>query len=464
MFAEYDYLLAPEAEAISPSQGPRWLKYQPGVDRGYLLTAIECDRPAVGDACGRVSEASTSESLLSIVASTESSEGQRRRAVQNLIEQHLHERQWLQIFSQIETDLLNQMSVELPEIDTPRCRKVIVCGYYGARNTGDELILRAITQGVCRETDRIQFVVAAENPERVERVHGCQAFARRDLELADAEVAAASAVVLGGGGLWHDYSFKQAGKMLSVFDRTAISVGGYGKLPMLARMYGRPFHVFGMGVGPLADPNARQLVRFLGQQAQSIVVRDRESRKLLETIPGWSSKVEDVPDPVYGLELGQPVIPEALREVAGAGAMLAVNLRPWPAAEHCGLYEHVALALETIARRHGWTLVGVPLQGGSKHDQVVLQRVFAMIRSPNPMIVLDWTEDFSELFGVLGACHGLLAMRLHACLLGHRLGTPTLGIGYDSKVNMHFSDLDLAEQVLPISASVCRIDRWSWSD
>jgi hypothetical protein len=84
----------------------------------------------------------------------------------------------------------------------------------------------------------------------------------------------------------------------------------------------------------------------------------------------------------------------------------------------------------------------------AKHDEEILKRVFAMIRIPRPSLVLDWTDDFEQLLGTLRASRALLAMRLHACLLAHRLGVPTVGIAYDPKVRQHFRELGIEERAL----------------
>jgi polysaccharide pyruvyl transferase CsaB len=404
------------------------------------------------------------EQLREILADTNQLEALRRRAFRRLTREHLYEHRWLALFERIERDVFEQPVVASPararglqqtlSETNPRRKKVIISGFYGARNTGDELILRAVTEGVCRALGDVQFFVASERPDAVERLHAHQAFRRGKISAVDPEVATASAVVLGGGGLWQDYNFVRAGGVKSALDGTAISLGGFAKLPLLARMYGRPFHVFGMGVGPLSHRHAKQFLRFLGEQAQSIVVRDRDSQQALEAIPDWTKPVEYVPDAVYGLELGEPRIPEIFEQFESGCRILAVNLRRWRGADECRLYENIARALEQVARRHDCALVGVPMQGGGSQDEFVLKRVFAMIRGPRPAVVLDWTEEFEELYGALRASHGLLAMRLHACLLGHRLGIPTVGIEYDPKVRLHFRDLGVEHLVLPPDASI----------
>jgi|GEM_PF-1484480 len=385
----------------------------------------------------------------------------RRRAFHRLVSEHLYEHRWQALFTQIENDIFGQHEVvsidrakmlqETLKINNQRPKRIVISGFYGAGNAGDELILRSIIEGVGKERKDIQFIVASENPTSVERLHACPAFQRSDASAMDAEMSVATAAVLGGGGLWHDYTFKRSGGPLSLFSDTSISLAGFGKLLILARIYGRPAHAFGIGVGPLRDQQAKQLLRLLGETAQTIVVRDRESKALLEAVEGWQLSVRYVPDMVYALDLSNLQVPSNIRNISNDCPIIAVNLRPW-LMENEGLEYHVARVLERVARTHDCALVGIPMQ--AKHDEEVLKRVFAMISIPRPSLVLEWTEHFEELFGVIQISRALLAMRLHACLLGHRLGVPTLGIKYDPKVEQHFKELGIEERALPYDVTV----------
>ena len=42
-----------------------------------------------------------------------------------------------------------------------------------------------------------------------------------------------SAVILGGGGLWHDYTFDRAGGLAGLFHGSTLSIPGLAVLPLL---------------------------------------------------------------------------------------------------------------------------------------------------------------------------------------------------------------------------------------
>ncbi|MEG4529163.1 polysaccharide pyruvyl transferase family protein [Microcoleus sp. D2_18a_D3] len=390
-------------------------------------------------------------------------EAMRRRSFYKLANKHLYEHRWLDLFNRIESDIFEKSEIISEErakvlrksLDKNYnfSKKVIISGFYGAGNTGDELILRSISQGVIKLYPHIQFFVASNNPQKVESMHALQSFERNNLPVVDCEISSASATLLGGGGLWHDYTFLPSGGMLSLFSNTQISLAGYGKLPLLGCIYNLPFYVFGMGVGPLINPDAQKFLSFLAKQAEYISVRDKTSLQLLEKIIESPSKIEYFPDPVFALDISKYSIPDSVNKIRGNNPILGVNLRHWKININSSSFqENLANALQSITQQYNCILLGIPMQ--NNQDEAILDQVFAMIESPQPKIVLKWTDDFSELFGALKACDGLVSMRLHSCLLAHRLGIPTLGLAYDPKVSSHFEDLGIENFSVSLDVSV----------
>lgn len=346
---------------------------------------------------------------------------------------------------------------ELLSVTVPAAKKVIVSGYYGAGNLGDELILASIEQALRRSDPAVQVTVAAENRWAAERAHGLQAYARPDHAASAREVRTAAAVVLGGGGLWHDYSFARSGGLLSFVTGARMSVAGYGILPLMAAILDRPFHVVGMGAGPLTSPEARSSVRFLTQLADTLSVRDPESAALLTELSVPAERIVTGPDVVYAMDLPprprRELLPERLREALGEGhTAVGLNLRSWAEADMATVVDQVAQALGDLAAAGPLTVVSVPLQWGQDRDQGVVRKV--LDRLPKHVVGVEFehrpsVEELAALFAELDV---LLAMRLHASLLAHRLGLPAVGLGYDPKVSRHFQEVGRAEFCLPLDS------------
>jgi polysaccharide pyruvyl transferase WcaK-like protein len=322
-------------------------------------------------------------------------------------------------------------------------------GYYGAGNRGDELLLDTLVSHLQDTLPGFHPVVAGSKPAVVEREHGVQSLSRADLESAEEYAERASSLVLGPGGHWHDYSIKQAGGAAGMVRGARVSPAHMAQLPLLVSAYGGAVHVRGMGVGPLTDPAARAAVNLTGRLARTVTVRDQESAGLLEPMSEtWPAGVEVSPDVVYGLPLpaaGSGTVPDTLPD-----RYLAVNLRPWSDEPDRRRALHRVL-LET-AREHGLAVVGVPMQAT---DEVALRDLAATAGETGggvAVTVVSAGIDLPAFLEVLRGAEALVAMRLHANLLMHRLRRPAVGLVYDPKVGSHFAELGRSDYALGLAA------------
>lgn len=389
----------------------------------------------------------------SVLADPERYKRMTERTFDRLINQHLYEHRWMALFDEMLSiiraggawlgtertqEVLNILGQSLH-----RTRYVVISGFYGASNVGDELILRSISERIEAADPSAQVWVAAENPEQVERNHGLQSFPRKSLADALHAIRTASAVVLGGGGLWHDYTFDRSGGLQGLFQNPQISIAGFGALPLMGRMFDIPFHVVGMGIGPLSDPDAKRMARFLARDADSIMVRDAESAALAAEVCPYPDRVTQAPDTVYALDLQPRPEPEEVAAFRAKGyRIVGLNLRPWAHTDEQALVDNIAGALAHAAARHPIAVVGIPMQAGQGIDSRMLSAVALKLGDDVPAVVLRSPLTADQLTATLASLDVLVSMRLHACLLAHRLGRPVVGIAYDPKVANHFSELD----------------------
>lgn len=261
--------------------------------------------------------------------------------------------------------------------------RVLAVGWYGTGNTGDELILESLRRSVEDDVPGGQLVVAAKDPVMVRTVHGVEAFDRLDRDEADEQVRRAAGVLVGGGGLWHDYTFAANDGVSGIFTGATASVGALAVLPLIAAVHGVPVHVVGVGAGPLDDPDARAVVRFVADHAASITVRDPESAALLTGIDRWRAAIDVAPDLVYALARGAAPLSRLPSQWAQR-QVLGLNLRPWPGSRAFEA-EVARVVADHVAR--GGAVAAVPLQAA---DAAVLRRVLSTAHvGAEDAVVLD---------------------------------------------------------------------------
>src|SRR5688500_901706 len=156
--------------------------------------------------------------------------------------------------------------------------RVLIAGYYGARNLGDEAILGALLQGLAGAPATV--TVLSHDPAATASTHGVAACGWDTAALV-AAVADAEVVVLGGGGLLQDY---WGSRTEDLFGRRQGGLAAYASVPLLARALGKPAMLYAVGVGPLRTAEGRELARTAAAAVDVATVRDEESRDLLAAI------------------------------------------------------------------------------------------------------------------------------------------------------------------------------------
>lgn len=359
------------------------------------------------------------------------------------------------------------ISAEPTAVPSPEPRRVTVVGYYGARNLGDDLLLQAIHEGLRRADPEVRVQVAAEHPQHVPELPGLSAHSRLDHAATFEHVRRSDALVLGGGGLWHDYSFERAGGLMGFFTSAKVSMPGYGIPAMLAEMLGVPVHILGIGAGPIRGEEAARAVCAVARTAETLTVRDQDSAGILEPFAADLPDVRLAPDLVYSLSLpdddpsptedGSPAASVARARAAGR-RVVAVNLRSWADGDMAGLRSRLAAALAAVATEGPLTVVTLPFQAGPGRDAQALAELAALLPGDVERIDLAQPPSLAALTALLRAVDAVVAMRLHTCLLAHRCGTPTVGLDYDPKVRRHFEEVARDSACLPLDADAADLE------
>ena len=185
----------------------------------------------------------------------------------------------------------------------PRMRRtVVLAGYYGFGNTGDEAILTSILAGLRRRVPGTVFVVVSGDPEATRRQHGVEAIDWRDLPALSSSVTKSDAVLVGGGGLFQDYWGLDVKTLLTPRHGEIAFYAGPVVLAALAR---KPALLYGLGFGPLSSPEARRYARAVADAAVHVSVRDEASRELLLATGVPEARIHLSADPAFALEIGR---------------------------------------------------------------------------------------------------------------------------------------------------------------
>lgn len=282
--------------------------------------------------------------------------------------------------------------------------KAVLCGYYGMGNGGDEALLAALLQMLPPE---VTPLVLSGNPAQTQAQYGVQAYPRKSAPAVWGALRQSQVFIWGGGSLMQDAT-------------SALNPVYYGGLMGLAQGMGLKTVAWGQGIGPLRRSWSRWLTRRCLQRATGVSVRDRSSAELLQhwQIPGWLA-----PDPVWALE-SDPV--PGLWDLPAPRVAVALRSHPWLTPDRLTLLGQALQDFQRTSRTH---ILLVPFQPVA--DQGIAQTLHQQL--PDHSTVLTVTEP-RQLKGVFRGVEMVIAMRLHALVMGAAEGCRCLGLSYDPKV------------------------------
>ncbi len=295
--------------------------------------------------------------------------------------------------------------------------RVLLSGYYGFGNLGDEAILATIAEQLPGVTPEAEVEVLSADPEHTLRVHGLQARDRWRLRPALRALADADLLVQGGGGLIQDST-------------SSLSPAYYLGVLALARWLRRPVVIFCQGVGPLAGALWRRLTVRAFASAVQVMVRDEDSAAALRRW-GLRHAIEVVADPVVLMTPSPPEqVGQWLAEQGFHSSEPPSVLVPRALEGYWDLY----LAAARVLAHGGQPLLVMPFQAG---DEALARE---MASRTEHATALPAPEDPRLAAGVVATSRRVIAARLHALVFAASAGVPALGLAYDPKV-VRFCDL-----------------------
>ncbi|MCL6557357.1 MAG: polysaccharide pyruvyl transferase CsaB [Firmicutes bacterium] len=315
--------------------------------------------------------------------------------------------------------------------------RVVISGYYGFSNLGDEAVLLAMLNSLQkswrernggRRVADLQIVVLSNDSARTRKTYGVEAVNRWQLKEIYRVVRDADLFISGGGSLLQDVTGLK-------------SLLYYLGVVWLAMQLKKPVVFYAQGIGPVRTGIGQFLVRKIANRARLIIVRDEQSAKDLARMGIVKPPVYVTVDAALGLPCGSIGAGFGRKILKHYGAVAektaGISVRSWP-----GFGKKKRQAVARMAdglKRLGWQVVFLPFH--YPDDVAVCRDVAAMMAAPAP--VLDRGFSVEEMVSVIKCLDLLIGMRLHALILAAILNVPLVGISYDPKIERFLKQLSL---------------------
>ncbi|MEO9169637.1 MAG: polysaccharide pyruvyl transferase CsaB [Candidatus Aquilonibacter sp.] len=296
--------------------------------------------------------------------------------------------------------------------------RVVLSGYYGFGNLGDEALLEVIVAQLRARFARVEIDVLSSTPAATAKQFGVDATPRWDMRAVRSAIGRADVVLSGGGGLLQTAT-------------SARSALYYASILRDAVRQRRKSMIFAQSIGPL-DLFGRFIVKRMCRGVSRATVRDARSRDLLASlVPG--TPVEQTADPVFLYDIPEGDL-DLHAEGLGPEPYAIVSVRKIPALK-TGMTT-IVRAVDRLSDRHGIRCAFLPIGGVS--DAEVSTTIIRACKSA-PMLLPECS--LASAAAILAGARVVLGMRLHALILAARFCVPFLAIPYDPKVSSLCADL-----------------------
>ncbi len=295
---------------------------------------------------------------------------------------------------------------------------VLLSGYYGFGNTGDEAILASTVNALNIARPDLNIMVLSKSPEQTEGTYGVKAYPRMNPFKVFEAINSAELVVFGGGSLLQDAtSLRSLIYYLSIIE--------------ISRLLRKPLVIYANGIGPITSSIGKALTKHTLTKVETITVRDIESKEELIKL-GVPDKISVTADPAFLLNPAPTPIINTILEHLNINpsnnivwiSMRQTNMPTW------FLYD----LADTITwlRQRGYDPCFLAMQKRDIHTaNAINEKLISDLQEP---IITVSNVSPQNVLGLLKKAEFCIGMRLHTLILSARVGVPFVGVEIDPKI------------------------------
>ncbi len=330
--------------------------------------------------------------------------------------------------------------------------KFLIWGYYGFRNTGDDITLDVIINRLklifhgCVITVQTNLPIETRKKYEVDTLHilrGNNKKALREKIKIFKAFCKTDVLLLGGGTLLQEYS---ASDWRSLFY--------WLKLCLLARMLGKKVCFFGIGIGGIKTKIGKRIMSCIVYISHLLILRERHSMEYLLKLGGNTEKLKLASDLVFLANINNLLKPKTS---VPDKIKIGVSVIPYYECIQNNLVKSdkfakvMAVGLQRVCELYNGELQFVIMQDFLDiSDKMYSEKVKQYIEPRYIAETIDYNEDFNITISKISGLDILVGMRLHSLILSLREKIPVVGIAYNDKIRYIMNESGIVEQCIDI--------------
>lgn len=294
---------------------------------------------------------------------------------------------------------------------------IIISGYYGLGNSGDEALLKSIVSDLKNTQPQISITALSGNTSLTRKLYGIKTVNRFNLFSVVREMRNAKLLISGGGTLIQDATSTK-------------SLLYYLAIIFLAKKMGLKVMLYANGMGPIKEKNIKKVNKVLNM-VDLITLRENVSLEEIERCDIKKPRVLVTADPAFNLESAPRECADKIFADYSIGKnerLVAVSVRECANMPE-DFAKQMAVTLDEISKM-GYLPVFIPMQ--KSRDLALSLEIAGKMKEQSR--VIDCDLSIPDMLAIIGRCSVVCGMRLHMLIFASVMNVPMAGIAYDPKI------------------------------
>ena len=305
---------------------------------------------------------------------------------------------------------------------------ILISGYYGFDNIGDESILRTLITSLREKIPDCRLTVLSHNPASTREKYGVEAVERMSPGAILRAVRRCDMLISGGGSLLQDVTSSK-------------SIHYYLFIIRLAKLLGKKVFIYSQGIGPIDHAfNRRATARAL-KKADGIVVRDERSAKLLEQIGLPQERIVITADPVIRMKRPDRTVGREILARAGIkkDGRLTVGWAIREKNRDSAFVREITECIRWLRENYDAESVLIPFH--YEEDREVCSVIAERTNGAAKCLSEKYLSE--DMLSIIGNMDVLVGVRLHSMIYAAIMGVPIIGVSYDPKCTAFLNSVGL---------------------
>lgn len=304
--------------------------------------------------------------------------------------------------------------------------RVIISGFYGSGNVGDEAILEAIILKLKEKYTNIEITVISKNQSSTKRDHDVKTLGRNDFKGFFKKLYRCDVLISGGGSLLQDATSTK-------------SLIYYLAVILSAKIFGKKVMLYSHGIGPINNKFFRILTGRVLNLTDVITVREENSKKDLIRM-GVKKDIYVTADPVVSYDVKGKVKNIDTYRFDNGKKTIGMSLKSKILIESQEKISQLRIFFEKILI--DYNIVILPFYY-DQDIQIINKLIELGMLEHENIKYIDYKINYKEVFNIMNNLDLFVGERLHSLIFSSVLNIPFVGISYDPKIDYFLEDIGL---------------------